>query len=183
MLETEPRRVLFLDIDGTVRKSPNSKGKFVNRPQDVEIYPEVPKILKWFKDNNWLICGASNQGGIAKGLVTEENVKAAFQETNAQCGGMFDTIVYCKHHPEAEDPEKQSCHCRKPRAGLVQMGASKLVKLYPNAWIPLNACLFVGDQLVDKGCAEMAGLTFIWAEDWRGGEWKKVLEDQDKDEQ
>jgi hypothetical protein len=34
--------VLYLDLDGTVRKGKDELGRFVNGPDDVELFPEVP---------------------------------------------------------------------------------------------------------------------------------------------
>jgi D-glycero-D-manno-heptose 1,7-bisphosphate phosphatase len=43
---SKPTPVLYLDLDGTVRKGYDELGRFVNTKEDVEVFPEVPAILE-----------------------------------------------------------------------------------------------------------------------------------------
>ena len=160
--------VLYLDLDGTVRMGYDELGKFVNGPEDVHVFLGVPELLRRYKDLGWRIIGISNQGGIAKGLMSMEDCKAAMIETQRQTGGMFDKIAWCIHHPDAAEPEMAVCWCRKPRIGLIIESAYDLEKNTGENYPP-HLGLFVGDMDSDKQTAENAGLAFMWAKDWRTG--------------
>lgn len=160
-------RVLYLDLDGTVRKGFDEIGRFVNCAADVEIFPEVPDILRRYRAADWKIVGITNQGGIALGLVSFENIRAGILETNKQSGGAFDQIMMCQHHPDAKDPEYALCWCRKPKYGLVIEGAHELKWMYPDGIFPPHMALFVGDRPEDEQCAAGIGIEFQPAAEWR----------------
>ena len=159
-------RVLFLDLDGTVRKGFDELGRFVNGPKDVEVFPEAVTAMQKYKADGWLICGISNQGGLALGHMSYEDCCAAMLETQRQCGGLFDKISFCRHHPEAKDPIMAECWCRKPRIGQIIEVAQDLARMHGGI-VPPSSCLFVGDRPEDQQCAANAGIRFIWAKDWR----------------
>jgi D-glycero-D-manno-heptose 1,7-bisphosphate phosphatase len=159
--------VLYLDLDGTVRKAKDELGRFVNGPEDVEVFPEAVEMMKRWKAGGGRIAGVTNQGGIALGLVTFERVMLAHIETQRQCGGLFDVIATCQHHPNAKDPEMARCWCRKPSAGAVAEAAGALAERFTNERYPPYMGLFVGDRPEDAECAHSASLDFQWAKDWR----------------
>jgi D-glycero-D-manno-heptose 1,7-bisphosphate phosphatase len=165
--------VLYTDLDGTIRKGKDELGKFVNGPEDVEVFPEVPKLLRAYKKLGWRIIAVSNQGGIALGHMTMKTCLEAMQETQQQCRGAFNKIAWCSHHPEADSPEMAICWCRKPKAGLVIETALTLSDQTGEIYPP-HLGLMVGDRPEDEGCAENSGLSFMTAAVWRTG---KHLED------
>lgn len=168
MIHDSPTPVLWLDLDGTVRHGKEELGHFVNRPEDVVIFPEALKLMRKAKAEGWRIVGISNQGGIALGHISLEACLAAMNRTHQLCGKLFDKIAFCRHHPDAKDPEMATCWCRKPRIGMiVETGLS--MAQYFNEYYPPAFGLFVGDRPEDQQCAENAGLPFMWAKDWRAG--------------
>ena len=167
MSEEKRVRVLYLDLDGTVRKGKDELGRFVNGPEDVELFGGMPAILGKYKYDGWRIVGVSNQGGIALGIVSIENVALAIAKTQQLTSDAFEKILICQHHPNAEDPEYAVCWCRKPRPGLIIEAAHYLKRLHPDEMYPPHLGLMVGDRPEDQGCAENAGLPFKWAKDWR----------------
>jgi D-glycero-D-manno-heptose 1,7-bisphosphate phosphatase len=159
--------VLYLDIDGTVRQGKDDAlGRFVNGPEDVVVFPEAVEMMRRWKHGGGRIVGVSNQGGIALGIVTMERVAAAMSETHRQAEELFDTIAWCSHHPDATDPEWARCWCRKPKAGLVIEAALGLAARYGEMYPPYMG-LMVGDRPEDEECANLAGLDFLWAPEWR----------------
>jgi D-glycero-D-manno-heptose 1,7-bisphosphate phosphatase len=169
-------RILFLDIDGTVRKSVEELGRYVNGPEDVEVYPEVPEILEAYRNAGWRIVGVTNQGGIALGYTTVEQVVAALSETQKQTGMRWDFIGVCRHHPDAKGGlETTSCWCRKPLVGLLWQAVDVLHEKHGEAYPPARS-LMVGDMDSDRQCAFNATVPFMWADVWRRDGWKTYLE-------
>lgn len=159
--------LLVLDLDGTVRQGKgDTLGRFVNHPDDVFVFPEAVALMRRWKHEGGRILGLSNQGGVGLGIVSYEQVAAAMQETQRQCDGLFDTIVLCTHHPNAEDPAVARCWCRKPKIGGLCDGAGALARAH-NEVYPPHLGLFVGDRPEDEACARNADLDFVWATQWR----------------
>jgi len=157
---------LYLDLDGTVRKGKDELGRFVNGPEDVEVFPEAIEMMRRWKAGGGRIIGVSNQGGIALGIVSLAKVAAAMRETHRQAGSLFDKVAWCSHHPGAADPEMARCWCRKPSPGLVIESALEIARQYGEYYPPYMG-LMVGDRPEDQECARLAGLDFQWAADWR----------------
>lgn len=161
--------VLYLDLDGTVRKS--KTGDFVNTPDDVEILPDAVKQIEMFRERGWRIIAVSNQGGIAMGHLTENVCAEIMSVTQRLCDYAFDRMVWCPHYPRVKDPTMARCWCRKPRGGMVITATYELAKFTGELYTP-HLGLFVGDRSEDQGCAASCGLDFMWAHDWRaGGYW------------
>lgn len=158
--------VLVLDLDGTVRKGFDELGRFVNGPEDVEVFPEAVALMREWKQRGGRIIAATNQGGVSLGLVSMEKVVDALAETQRQCGFLFDKIGMCQHHPDAKDPEYARCWCRKPAPGLVIESLVDLAR-YTREIYPPHMALFVGDRPEDEGCAKILSMDFMWAKDWR----------------
>lgn len=159
--------VLYLDLDGTVRQGKDDAlGRFVNGPEDVVVFPEAVELMRRWKAGGGRIIAVSNQGGIALGIVSVEQVAAAMTETYRQCDGLFDKIAWCSHHPQANHPEMARCWCRKPAPGLLIEAALDVAAHYQEYYPPYMA-LMVGDRPEDEECARIAGVDFMWAADWR----------------
>lgn len=167
-MNEKPTRVLYLDLDGTVRKGFDELGRFVNKKEDVEIFSEALVQMRKYKLEGWRIVGITNQGGVATGQLDYKDMKAAIIETNEQAERLFDKIMVCVHHPEAKEQEMAVCWCRKPRIGNIVLAAYELGKTYLE-YYPPHLSLFVGDRPEDKQCAENAGIPFMEAKDWRTG--------------
>lgn len=159
--------VLYLDLDGTARKGKDELGRFVNKAEDVELFPLMRERLESYKQKGWRIVGVTNQGGIAMGIVTEQDVREAVMRTQELAAGLFDLIYMCQHHPDAHDPEWRQCFCRKPRIGMLVMAATELGFRNPGELYPPHISLMVGDREEDRQCAENAGVPFKWAHEWR----------------
>jgi len=162
-----PTPVLYLDIDGTVRQGKDdSLGRFVNGPEDVVVFPEAVEMMRRWKQGGGRIIGVSNQGGIALGIVYEQDVAEAMIETQRQAAHLFDKIAWCSHHPNATHPEMARCWCRKPKTGLLIEAALDLAQHHGEMYPPYMG-LMVGDRPEDEACAAAAGLDFQWAAEWR----------------
>lgn len=167
MQDNRPRvPVLFIDVDGTIRKGYDELGRFVNGPKDVEIFPGVPDLLGRFREAGWRICAVTNQGGVALGLVSFDAVILGLLETCRLCHGMIDKIAVCPHHPNAKTPEQAVCWCRKPRIGALTQSVIEMSSFFSETYPP-HLALMVGDREEDEECAKNAGIRFLPAREWR----------------
>jgi D-glycero-D-manno-heptose 1,7-bisphosphate phosphatase len=165
--------VLYLDLDGTVRHGKDELGHFVNKPDDVVIFPEALTLMRRWKDGGGRIVGVSNQGGIALGYITEDWCAHIMLHTNELADRLFDKIVWCQHHPAAAHPEYARCWCRKPSPGMLFEGAHSLSNRYRNEFYPPYMALMVGDRYEDRECARIANVDFQEASEWRASAAKE----------
>jgi D-glycero-D-manno-heptose 1,7-bisphosphate phosphatase len=85
----------------------------------------------------------SNQSGIARGIVSREQVDAVNARVDELFGG-FDTWQVCPHGPE------DGCDCRKPAPGMVLRAAAAL-------GVDPARTVVIGDIAADVGAAHAAG--------------------------
>jgi D-glycero-D-manno-heptose 1,7-bisphosphate phosphatase len=167
-------RVLWLDLDSTVRHGKDELGYFATGADDVRIFDHVPEILAAYKGAGWRIVGVSNQGGIALGHIKMEDVMEMSKRTQQLCGGVFDMISACPHHPDSPDPLVATCWCRKPGTGMLTNAAQVLSQRHNETYPPILG-LFVGDRDEDRECAANAHTPFMEAAKWRAGAWRQGL--------
>lgn len=157
--------LLFLDMDSTVRHGYDELGKFVNGPEDVEVFYEAKIMMNTWRQMGGRIVTVSNQKGIGLGIVTPELITDAMWETYRQCDGNIDFMTWCPH--------SDSCWCRKPEIGLLVQGVFELERKFPEESFPLSMMKMVGDRPEDMACARKADINFQWAHHWR-----ELAEDQ-----
>lgn len=161
------RKLLVLDLDGTVRRSKSGK-EFIQGPDDIEIIPGTEEVLWQYAADDWLICGVTNQGGVAYGIRSMEQIQ---DELRAMAklwdkGDPFQgRIQFCPFHPKGkETPFKMDSLCRKPHYGMLVLTEAMLYQRgiladWPNS-------MMVGDRMEDFQCAMAAGIDFKWAEEF-----------------
>lgn len=153
---------LFLDLDGTIRRSKLGTG-FVNGPDDIELFPDVEEKLWKKREEGFLLLGISNQGGVAHGHKTitqnEEEIRATFALFKRN---PFYCVKCAYNDPKGSvEPYNHRSLMRKPDYGL-------LIAHEITAWeldfiIDWEKSLLVGDRQEDKECAERAAISFEWA--------------------
>ncbi len=145
-------KAIFLDRDGTI----NIDTGYIGNPNLIELYSGVPEGIKLLKDKfGFLIVVISNQSGITRGLITQEDVDKVNKRINEileYCNTKIDAFYYCPYHPEFDSEEK--CKCRKPSPQLVFTAAEELK-------IDLKKSFFIGDRISDIECGINAGLSSI----------------------
>jgi histidinol-phosphate phosphatase family protein len=91
----------------------------------------------------------TNQSGIARGLVTEDQYHATsrrLEELLAAEGAHLQAQYHCPHHPEFTGP----CDCRKPGTSLYRVAADRF-------GLDLAASWWVGDRRRDVQPARLLG--------------------------
>ena len=146
-------KALFIDLDGTVRRSKGVE-QYPIEFTDVEIIKGSMEIIKEYKSKGYKIIAVTNQSGISKGTVTAIRVKELIEHTNKLLDGVIDDFDYCPHLPP-----KEICYCRKPQSG---MG----VKMMHKHMLDLSKSIMVGDSTSDKTFGERLGMQFIHADNF-----------------
>lgn len=141
-MRSEPKAVL-LDRDGTIVVDVPYNGD----PALVEAMPGAPEVLADLRAAGIPLGVLTNQSGIARGLLTAEQVAAVNQRVD-EVLGPFDLWEICPHGPE------DGCECRKPAPGMILRACERL-GLQP------SEVAFIGDIGADVQAAEAAGATGV----------------------
>lgn len=162
----ELRPALVCDLDGTIRYSKGGN-KFAKGVEDIAVFPDVEAKLWEFRKQHYVVLGITNQGGVAFGYKTPDQVKA---EVDAMCDlfkrDPFHDIAGCYTHPKATDPFLRAPSLmRKPHYGMLVKLERRALEM-GNVRIDWPNSIMVGDSREDQQCAERAQIRFIWAWDF-----------------
>jgi histidinol-phosphate phosphatase family protein len=130
---------VLLDRDGTLVVDVPYNGD----PARVTPVPGARAALDRLRAAGLPLAIVSNQSGVARGLLSSEQV-AAVNARVEELLGPFDAVLVCEHGPD------DGCPCRKPRPGLVLEAARRL-------GVDPARCLLVGDIGADVEAATAAG--------------------------
>jgi histidinol-phosphate phosphatase family protein len=136
--DAPPAAVLF-DRDGTLVLDVPYNGD----PRRVEPMPGAVDALAALRSAGVPTAVVSNQSGIARGLLTHDQVTAVNERVDRVLGGVGPWF-YCPHG--AGD----GCACRKPQPGLVLAAAREL-------GVAPERCVVIGDIGADVEAARAAG--------------------------
>jgi HAD superfamily hydrolase (TIGR01662 family) len=140
-------RAIIFDFDGTLRTHAGAE-KYPIAPAEVRAFVERADKVRSFEKEGYLVLGASNQSGVAKGKLTAADAEACFAETLRQLGLTFGRVLYCPHKVPPI-----SCYCRKPNPGM----GVELIHAYK---LDPRQCLYVGDATTDRSFAVRCGFRF-----------------------
>lgn len=143
------RRCVFLDRDGVINVKAKP-GEYIRTWAEFQLIVPVVDWIRLFNALDLIVIVVTNQRGVARGLMTQEELdclhrrmKAALASQNAR----IDDIFACVH-------EEGTCDCRKPRDGMVRQAAEK--------WnIDIGSSILVGDSDLDAELARKCGMRFI----------------------
>lgn len=142
-------KAVFLDRDGVLN---HEQGNYICRLEDFHILDNFD-ALKTLQDKGYLLLVATNQGGLAKGWYTTEELGKMhdkLKSTYLEYGVTITDIFYCPHHPDFTGV----CDCRKPKPGLLLQGIKKY-DLDP------SLSYFIGDRERDVEAGTAAGVKGI----------------------
>ncbi|MGY1631484.1 HAD-IIIA family hydrolase [Geodermatophilus sp. SYSU D01186] len=137
-----PDLVLF-DRDGTLVRDYPYNGD----PALVTPVPGARAAVDALRARGVRIGVVSNQSGVARGLITREQVDSCMARL-AELLGPFETIQVCPHGPD------DGCSCRKPAPGMVKAACAEL------GVVP-ERCVVIGDIAADVDAAAAAGASAI----------------------
>lgn len=132
-------RAILFDRDGTLVEDVPYNGD----PDKVRPTPAAARALGLVRRAGLATGVVSNQSGIARGLLTLDQVGAVNQRVD-ELLGPFDVWRVCPHG------EEDDCQCRKPEPGMVHSAAAEL-------GLSASQCAVVGDIGSDVEAARAAG--------------------------
>jgi D-glycero-D-manno-heptose 1,7-bisphosphate phosphatase len=130
-------RAVFLDRDGTIIED---RG-YIREPEQVRLLPGAAAAIQRLNSSGWLAVVVTNQSGIARGLLSEEDylrTERRLDELLDQAGAHLDGHYWCPHLPDLSGP----CECRKPGTLLYRQAAERLDIDLARSW-------WVGDRARD----------------------------------
>uniref|UniRef100_A0A7V3E7J5 D,D-heptose 1,7-bisphosphate phosphatase n=1 Tax=Ignavibacterium album TaxID=591197 RepID=A0A7V3E7J5_9BACT len=164
-------KAIFLDRDGTINEDPG----YLGNPEQVVLLPTVGEALYTLKNQlNFLLIVVSNQSGVARGLITEEDVRHVNHRINELLSAYnvnIDEFYYCTTHPEFNSEDE--CLCRKPSPKMILDAAKKFN-------IDISKSYLIGDNVSDIECAYNVGCKSILVKTGYGLESINVLQKQNK---
>src|SRR6187399_2616877 len=141
---------LFLDRDGVINYE--KKDDYIRNWQEFKFYEGAKDAFKIFAEKFGTIIVVSNQRGIGKGLMTEEDLLGIHQNMQheiEQAGGHIDGIYYCA----AVDSK---AIYRKPNPGM----AFSAKKDFPE--IDLERSIIAGNKPSDMLFGKYAGMSSVY---------------------
>lgn len=102
-----------MDRDGLINKKPPAHC-YVTSWEQFEFLPGAVKAIQNLNDAGYLVLIVTNQRGIARGIMSEADVRLIHQsmcDALERQGARVDAVYFCPH-------DIGQCHCRKPDIGM-----------------------------------------------------------------
>jgi D-glycero-D-manno-heptose 1,7-bisphosphate phosphatase len=148
---------VFVDRDNTLIANDGDLGD----PGAVDLLGGVAGGLKALRRAGFRIVVVSNQGGVARGAFTEDDVDAVHQriaaivDGEAQTKDVISRFYYCPYHPEGVlEAYRREHPWRKPQPGMLLQAARDMNIDLARSWM-------IGDQPRDVQAGRSAGCRTI----------------------
>lgn len=138
-------QAVFLDRDGTLNVKAD-EGDYIRRAADLVLLPGAAYSVRLLNDAGLAVVVVTNQRGVARGLMSEQDldaVHARLVELLGSVGATLAGIYSCTHGHAA-------CECRKPLPGLLRQAALE-------HGLDLARCVMIGDAPSDIAAGRAAG--------------------------
>ncbi len=156
------RKAAFVDRDGILNELIYDEVHGIldspRRPEQVVLMKGASEFLNGLHELGYFIAIVTNQPGIAKGTLTEQELEAVHATIAGQLretgGGTWDALYYSPYHPKPgpwgrKDFTRDS-NCRKPGPGMLMRAAEDHDLDLDRSWM-------IGDGLVDVQAGKAAG--------------------------
>jgi D-glycero-D-manno-heptose 1,7-bisphosphate phosphatase len=142
-------KAIFIDRDGVINKAVVRNGK-PHPPTnlgEVVIIDGVPDALAALKQAGYFTIVVTNQPDVARNQVSQQSVREINDWMSSTL--FIDEFRVCYHD------DKDNCHCRKPKPGLLLEAISRLC-------IDPEMSYMIGDRWRDVECGLRAGCKTIF---------------------
>ena len=150
-------KAVFLDRDFTIILPKGDN--YIYRIGDFYIPEGYIESLKKLYDTGYKLFVVTNQGRVAMGYMTEEDVVELHEHLNSHYmdhGFSIEQFVYCPHNPLGHvHPYNVVCSCRKPKQGMIR----ELIKEYK---VDVTRSWMVGDTERDVIAGRECSLKTIY---------------------
>ena len=140
-------KAIFLDRDDTIIQD----HIYLNDPKDIIYLNGVFEALKSLQDAGYLLLIATNQSGVAKGLVQPENLEKihqCIQKKMSEFGITIHAFYYAPFDNDKPHP------MRKPEPGMLLQGMKEFNIDASKTWM-------IGDRMTDVEAGHRAGMRSI----------------------
>jgi D-glycero-D-manno-heptose 1,7-bisphosphate phosphatase len=141
------KKAVFLDRDGTIIRDV----VYLNDPARIEVFTESYEAIKLLNEAGFMVILATNQSGIARGIVQEANlhlIHSTIVEDFKKNNAVIHDIYFSPHAVDSGAIE------RKPSPGMLLQAAEK-------HGIDLKKSWMVGDRMTDVEAGIRAGCRSI----------------------
>ena len=147
-------KAIFLDRDGTIIDDPG----YLSHPEQVNLLDGAAEALVELRAMGYKLVVVSNQSGIARGILSEEDLEAIhdrLRQLLAEKGAYLDQIYYCPYHPDGVVSKyRKESEWRKPNPGMLLAAADEMD-------IDLSQSWSIGDSNRDVQAGLSAGCKTI----------------------
>ncbi len=140
---TGKNKAVFLDRDGTIIEDKI----YLNDPEQIVYLPKVFEALRLLRDQGYIFLIATNQSGVARGIVDINNLHEIHRRIRArfsQEGVDLLAFYYAPYMTHTDHP------LRKPNPGMLLRGALDYNVNLSQSWM-------MGDRMIDVEAGHRAG--------------------------
>lgn len=146
-MNSDKRKAVLFDRDGTIN---SDKGHYyIYKTEDFVFNDGVIENMKRLQEEGFLLFVVTNQGGVAKGVYSSDDVDRVHEHMLAKLSEQnvaIEHVYYCPHHDSISP-----CDCRKPSPYFIK-------KAIENYNLDKEKTYMIGDSTRDVESANAAGI-------------------------